>query len=96
MAKIEPIIDMRTRTLRGEPQRLVITQHDSFIRLDNRILTVSQGLVNLSNKHRVFHFHGQAWHYCRQVLLLSKEQYLALANLLNKTNPLLGLADSWF
>ena len=94
--KQKPIIDLRSRTLRGEPQRLVITQHESFIRLENRILTVSIGLVNLSVKHRVFKFHGKEWHYCKQELLLSKEQYMTLANLLNKTNPLLGLADCWF
>ena len=94
--RLKPIIDLRTRTQRGEPQRLIITQHESFIRLENRILTVSQVLVNLSIKHRVFKFYGKEWHYCKQVLLLSKEQYMTLVTLLNKTNPLLGLADCWF
>ena len=94
--RLKPIIDLRTRTQRGEPQRLIITRHESFIRLENRILTVSQGLVNLSIKHRVFKCFGKELHYCKQELLLSKEQYMTLVTLLNRTNPLLGLAECWF
>lgn len=93
---METIVNLRTKTQRGEAQHLVITRHESFLKLDNRILTVSQGLVAVSSKHRAFRFKGQVWHYCRQELMLSKEQYLALVLLLKRTNPLLGLADSWF
>ena len=96
MAQLETIVNLRIRTPRGETQHLLIGQHDSFIKLDNRILTVSQGLVPHCSQHRAFRFHGKVWHYCRQELMLSKDQYLALVGLLNRTNPMLGLADSWF
>ena len=96
MNQDRPIIRLRSHTPKGESQHLMITINDRFILFDNRILTASTGLVHIASFHRAFRFGGKTWHYCKQLLFLTKNQYLSLKEILEKTNPIIGLADDWF